>query len=471
MIALSNEFGTNLLDYAKGFGGIFKHGLARAFPRLLLKLFGKKGAAAILTKIGIAKAGAVATLTKAAAATGTAITGTAKVVGGALTGLPAAVGLLASGLGEGAFQIKKKGQEAEEDWFKRYKEKKWYDPRKAVDWGILQTMKAFNFITGTIGVALDIIGTPFRYLIELVRYPFLSKEGKRKQRANLAKFDARIREQFREIVHAFSFGLLAKDKGAFGSIYGKEGTDEMGYTKDGKTKSQQVDLDSMTSSIEKTEKTFEVKDGKVLEGEKEVVETKQEVSKKPQGLMRGIGGFADFMTMGLTDFDKRGNMFGGKVKTNQKIRGRSGVKADQRRQKPSTNYTSDNYIKIAGERFVPGQPLSEKQYVMIKYGISSGNQYPDEVMKSYKLYETEKNRVKGNSNNIMPLDVNSVSKKINNVSSNASYEDGAEQRIVIPSTSQEQSVDNNQSTGKLVPVAVGGGGGSSEIADALYMGG
>ena len=99
MIALSNEFGTNLLDYAKGFGGIFKHGLARAFPRLLLKLFGKKGAAAILTKIGIAKAGAVATLTKAAAATGTAITGTAKVVGGALTGLPAAVGLLASGLG------------------------------------------------------------------------------------------------------------------------------------------------------------------------------------------------------------------------------------------------------------------------------------------------------------------------------------------------------------------------------------
>ena len=71
----------------------------------------------------------------------------------------------------------------------------------------------------------------------------------------------------------------------------------------------------------------------------------------------------------------------------------------------------------------------------------------------------------------MPLDVNSVSKKINNVSSNASYEDGAEQRIVIPSTSQEQSVDNNQSTGKLVPDAVGGGGGSSEIADALYMGG
>ena len=71
----------------------------------------------------------------------------------------------------------------------------------------------------------------------------------------------------------------------------------------------------------------------------------------------------------------------------------------------------------------------------------------------------------------MPLDVNSVAKKINNVSSSASYEDDAEQTVVIPSRSQEQSVDNNQSTGQPVPVAVGGGGGSSEIADALYMGG
>ena len=35
-------------------------------------------------------------------------------------------------------------------------------------------------------------------------------------------------------------GLLAKDKGAFGSLYGKEGTDAMGYTKDGKTKSEQL---------------------------------------------------------------------------------------------------------------------------------------------------------------------------------------------------------------------------------------
>ena len=172
--------------------------------------------------------------------TATSVATTAGGIGaGAAAGIVAGVGLLASGLGEGSFQIKKKGQEAEADWFRRYKEKKWWDPRKAVDWGILQIMKAFNFITGTIGVALDIIGTPFRYLIELVRYPFLDEAGKKKQRENLAKFDARIREQFREVVNAFSLGLLAKDKGAFGSLYGSQGTDAMGYTKEGKTKSRQ----------------------------------------------------------------------------------------------------------------------------------------------------------------------------------------------------------------------------------------
>ncbi len=35
-------------------------------------------------------------------------------------------------------------------------------------------------------------------------------------------------------------------------------------------------------------------------------------SKKPKGFMRGLAGFADFVTGDLTDFDKRGNLFEGK---------------------------------------------------------------------------------------------------------------------------------------------------------------
>jgi len=37
-------------------------------------------------------------------------------------------------------------------------------------------------------------------------------------------------------------------------------------------------------------------------------------SKKPKGFMRGLAGFADFVTGDLTDFDKRGNLFEGKKK-------------------------------------------------------------------------------------------------------------------------------------------------------------
>ena len=104
-------------------------------------------------------------------------------------------------------------------------------------------------------------------MIELVRYPFLDDAGKAKQRENLAKFDARIREQFREIVNAFSLGLLAKDKGAFGSIYGKEGTDAMGYTKDGKTKSRQA----------------AIKEGSILLTTPDLIATQDLLKGKPSG--------------------------------------------------------------------------------------------------------------------------------------------------------------------------------------------
>ena len=241
MIAFSNEFGSSLVDWGKGFMSIFKHGLKRAVPRLLIKMFGKKTAASLLGKSVVAKTVAATTATTAGGTTvGTTATGVAGVGAAATAGIVAGAGLLASGLGEGVFQMRKLGKKKEEDSYKRFKEKSWLQPMKYF-WGAAHLMDKFNnFQAGIIGNILDIVGTPFRYLIELIRYPFLDEAGKKKQNQNLAKFDARIREHFREMVNTMSLGMLAKDKGAFGSLFGKKGTDAMGYTKDGQTKSEQL---------------------------------------------------------------------------------------------------------------------------------------------------------------------------------------------------------------------------------------
>ena len=267
------KFANAMANFAKGFGGvidamlltgIFLIGEALAgdsglgligdwiSDKLLKKFFGKATASTATT--ALTKTGATTALTKtgaAAAATasggaaagggGAASGGGAAGVGaGAAAGIVAGAGLLASGLGEGAFQLKKVAQDQEAKSYKRFKDKGWWNPMKYF-WGAVHLMDKFSsYFIGNIGVLLDIIGAPFRYLIELIRYPFLSEEGKKKQAENLAKFDARIREQFRENLNAFSLGMLAKEKGSFGSMFGKKGTDAMGYTKDGKTKSQQV---------------------------------------------------------------------------------------------------------------------------------------------------------------------------------------------------------------------------------------
>jgi hypothetical protein len=82
--------------------------------------------------------------------------------------------------------------------------------------------------------------------------------------------------------------------------------------------------------------------------------------------------------------------------------------------------------------------------------------------------------LKGNAENILPLDVNSVSKKATSVSESATYEDGAEETIIVKSGSQEAEItdDNTGEKESLVAVvAGGGGGGDSEVGDLLYKGG
>ena len=79
----------------------------------------------------------------------------------------------------------------------------------------------------------------------------------------------------------------------------------------------------------------------------------------------------------------------------------------------------------------------------------------------------------GNKENIVPLDVDAVSKKADNISMNTSYQEGGGETVVIPSGSKDSNVEatQSQSTEKLVPAVVGGGGEDDEIGDLLYKGG
>ena len=141
----------------------------------------------------------------------------------------AGVGLLASALGEGAFQLREKGREVESaarSNYEKHKDKWAIDPRRAFSWGLLQAARYANTSLSMTGFLLDVVGAPFRYAIELIRYPFLSEEDKEKQAANLAKFDARIREDVRKALNMVTLGLAFKEKGSFGNFYSNDTSQE-----------------------------------------------------------------------------------------------------------------------------------------------------------------------------------------------------------------------------------------------------
>ena len=80
--------------------------------------------------------------------------------------------------------------------------------------------------------------------------------------------------------------------------------------------------------------------------------------------------------------------------------------------------------------------------------------------------------IKGNKENIVPLDVNGVSKKADNISMNTSYQEGGDETVVVPSRSQTSNNGETSSSSKnLVTVSAGSVGGDDDMSDALYMGG
>ena len=245
MIAFSREFENNLWDMGDKFlRQILKHGLSRAPKRLLIKLLGKKGTQTLLTQGGKMLTQTTAFGQQVAGV----VTKTGKMIFSAPGAIVAGAGLLSSAIGEGGAFFLKQQKKMNQRWqeaYKRQKDKKWYDPRKWGSWVQWKFGELSVRVNGGLFGLFDIIGAPFRLLIEAIRWPFMSEKQKDIAALNLEKFDARVREQFRMFTNMFDvFGLVSDEKGSWGAMNwhsGKSGTDAMGYTKDGKTLSNTTD--------------------------------------------------------------------------------------------------------------------------------------------------------------------------------------------------------------------------------------
>ena len=173
-----------------------------------------------------------------------AIRATTQISARAAAGVVAGVGLLSSALGEGAFQLRKFTTKVEKDAYKGLNDAQ-NDPNpftrfiKTAFYNAVAIpgMRFYNFLLNGVGTLLDVVGAPFRYATELINYGVMfltdDQEGMKNQRENLGKFDARIREQIREIVNTLSFGTIAKNKGSFGSLFGNQAVKSMGYASGG----------------------------------------------------------------------------------------------------------------------------------------------------------------------------------------------------------------------------------------------
>ena len=85
------------------------------------------------------------------------------------------------------------------------------------------------------------------------------------------------------------------------------------------------------------------------------------------------------------------------------------------------------------------------------------------------IIESGRVTLKGNVDNILPLDVNSVAKKTNDIST---YDEEEETVVIKPGSETGGDVaPETQAKESITPVVAGGGGGSREIDEALYKSG
>ncbi len=257
-------------------------------------------------------------------------------------GWVASAGLLASAVGEGGAQLLKFGNHLEKNAVeaaKKAKDKPWWNLTKYWDMAVAGVLGITNRMSSGFFALFDVLGAPFRLIIEAVRWPFMSQDQRDKAALNLEKFDARIREQFRKFFNMFDFlNVVPDEEGSWGAMnWSKKGsgTDEMGYTEDGKPKeamtlmSKESDEEIKKLKADTTEKnkfdlgaamaggTFAGIPGAVMgsAGAADITEALNErfipkglESKKSSGgFKRVLGGIADVMTGGIFDFDKRGS--------------------------------------------------------------------------------------------------------------------------------------------------------------------
>jgi hypothetical protein len=147
---------------------------------------------------------------------------TAGIGAGAAAGIVAGAGLLSSALGEAGFQLRKVAIKPIQGLEKEYKNDR--NPFTKIGRGVVLNMvRPLYNVFSAAGFLLDVVGAPFRYAIELLRFPFLSDKDKVTQAKNLAKFDSRIREDLRKALNMITLGFAFKEKGSFGNIYGNKG--------------------------------------------------------------------------------------------------------------------------------------------------------------------------------------------------------------------------------------------------------